>query len=82
LNFVFLLYSFREDWTRKDFNFSTKKPLYIYDVPLHDDIHELRVKLNAPAHMVCFLTVNQRRAAAKERMESTLWKFISFFFFT
>ena len=65
----FLLYSFREDWTRKDFNFSTKKPLYIYDVPLHDDIHELRVRLNAPAHMVCFLTGNQRRTAAKERIK-------------
>lgn len=38
-------------------------------VPLHDDIHELRVKLNAPAHMVCFLTGNQRRAAAKERIK-------------
>ena len=46
-----------------------KKPLYIYDVPLHDDIHELRVQLNAPAHMVCFLTGNQRRAAAKERIK-------------
>lgn len=38
-------------------------------VPLHDDIHELRVKLNAPAHMVCFLTGNQRRATAKERIK-------------
>ena len=65
----FLLYFFREDWTRKNFNFSTKEPLYIYDVPLHDDIHELRVWLNAPAHMVCFLTGNQRRAAAKERIK-------------
>lgn len=65
----FLLYSFRGDWTRKNFNFSTKKPLYIYDVPLHDDIHELRVQLNAPAHMVCFLTGNQRGAAAKERIK-------------
>ena len=46
-----------------------KKPLYIYDVPLHDDIHELRVRLNAPAHMVCFLTGNQRRTAAEERIK-------------
>nr|DAL04895.1 MAG TPA: hypothetical protein [Caudoviricetes sp.] len=41
----------------------------VFDIPLHDHIHELRVQLDAPAHTVGLLTGNQGRAAAEERIE-------------